>query len=125
MVRAATAIKKGELVLVPLTDGLHKISSKKSSGGILIKVNNSVLFVDAPGKPKTEDADKWHKGCIMQGFWWASTTSDAASANMKPSSIQHDGITIKVLKNSRAIKQYEVLSEIKAEQPEKKKPRIG
>jgi hypothetical protein len=111
-VRAATAIAKGKLELVP-AGLLNNIVSKKPIGSkcVDVTVGDSTVWVVEPSRPRNNDASDWKYDVMLVPFWWVSTTDDPKAANMvEKRFVDKDrGVSFVVLVNSRQVKAMEKL----------------
>lgn len=125
-VRADREFKKGELKLVPATDAISKLSTKKSQSSIAVTLEGATFYIEPPAKFKSTAISEWSKTTVVQGFWWVSSTADKDVANMVHTNISEDGINFKCLVNKKAVKKYEKLVFFKQpEEPDAKKQKVA
>ena len=111
--RAATAVRKGEAVLTPLSD-LLKISTMSTDRAAKVIVEDTSFYIEPPPKVKSNDASTWSKSTVFVPFWWVGTTDDMSLVNMQEVPKTHNGITIPARVNSKALKKGDLLMMYKA-----------
>ena len=107
--RAARNIPKHQLVLVPATDSLVRLSIKKTPGSNNAVCDGLTIDIDQPPKPKGSDISTWPSSCMISPFWWIGHSSDKSLCNMGFCKKNQDGIEIKCLRNKRAVITFERL----------------
>ncbi|CAK0801107.1 unnamed protein product [Prorocentrum cordatum] len=85
-----SAIKQGQLTLVPVAP-LINTSAKNNGSGISL------------GEHAIDKDTKFDEAALVAAHWWAAPTYDKKQANMATSHVSHGGLTLPVLTNTTDI----------------------
>jgi hypothetical protein len=107
---AGRAFKKGELKLVPMTDGINRLLSKtNTSKAHQISVGANKLWLTPPGLPKLEELTTPTTTAIVAPYWWVKPTLEPEAVNMIDLKLKTGEISFVGLTNNKAIKKYDKL----------------
>jgi hypothetical protein len=76
--------------------------------------------LEPPRRPANSDTDEWKKDIIMAAYWWAKTSSDQGSSNMKWTRIDKNGVSIPVIENTKKLTAFDKLVVYQPESAAKK-----
>ena len=108
--RSSEAIKKGKLVLVPVTL-LDRIAPTSATSPHIVNGTEFTWYLEAPPKIKSEKPSDWVKSSVAAAFWAMATDDDAENANMELKHMKCNGgkYTFPVWQNPRAIRAGELV----------------
>ncbi|CAK0808824.1 unnamed protein product [Prorocentrum cordatum] len=104
-VRTTSAIKQGQLTLVPAAPFIN-ISTKNAGSGISLgdhAIDSDTtleLFVLPVARPRDNGATKFHEAAFVAAHWWVGTTFYNKQANMASRHVPHGGFMLPVLTNA-------------------------
>ena len=109
-VRAAKAVKKGELKLVPITD-FAKLVNKSATSKHIITDGKLQLYLEQPNRARDPQLSEWRKDIVFAAFWWVKMveSKDEEDINMKLSKVTQDGITFPIFENTKGLKMHDKL----------------
>ena len=87
--RVTAPIKKGSLMMVPVVEHLHQLTTKSSAStipsGYFVDLPDSTkveLFIPRASQPTTADPSKWRTGISALPFFWVTPTNKKHEANV-------------------------------------------
>ncbi len=126
---------KEELVLVPMTDNINKLTkfdAKDAACADVVAVTiGTIKLVISPSSGAKPAITKYVNGesksvdakVMVSPFWWVGSTKDPKKANMKAGEVTVNDIKIPTLVNSKPLKKNEVLYKLEIEKKDNKKAR--
>lgn len=108
-VRTKEKVGKGKIELVPLTDMKGVVAKKTPQAVHKVQIDDDVLFVQEPSRPRTTKVADWKAEMIIAHFWWVGTTANVDEADMIEKKVQCDGVHYTVYTNSKCISAHEKL----------------
>ena len=61
------------------------------------------LYISKPSKPREENISDWSESATVNPYFWVSTTNKASDANVVTKVVKENGVSCKVLRNTKNI----------------------